>query len=47
MLMSISAYYHTSGRDIFVGSLFAAGVFLTFHRGSLNSVQHRILAVFF
>ena len=44
-LMSISAYYYTSGRDIFVGSLFAAGLFLTFYRGSLNSKQDRILAV--
>ena len=44
-LMSISAYYYTSGRDIFVGSLFAAGLFLAFYRGSLNSKQDRILAV--
>jgi hypothetical protein len=45
LLMSISAYYYSSGRDIFVGSLFAAGLFLTFYRGSLNSKQDRILAV--
>lgn len=45
LLNSISAYYHTSGRDIFVGSLFGAGLFLSFYRGSLNSVQDRILAV--
>ena len=44
-LMSISAYYYTSGRDIFVGSLFAAGLFLGFYKGSLNSLQDRILAV--
>src|SRR6185436_4271209 len=44
-LMSISAYYYTSGRDIFVGSLFGAGLFLSFYRGSLNSIQDRILAV--
>src|SRR6266446_2637621 len=36
-LMSISAYYYTSGRDVFVGSLFGAGLFLSFYRGSLNS----------
>jgi hypothetical protein len=45
LLMSISAYYYTSGRDIFVGSLFAAGLFLSFYCGSLNSMQDRILAV--
>ena len=44
-LMSISAYYYTSGRDIFVGSLFAAGLFLSFYRGSLNSKLDRILAI--
>jgi hypothetical protein len=44
-LMSISAYYYTVGRDLFVGSLFAAGLFLAFYRGSLNSMQDRILAV--
>ena len=44
-LMSISAYYYTSGRDVFVGSLFGAGLFLSFYRGSLNSKQDRILAV--
>src|SRR5262245_41519731 len=44
-LMSISSYYHTSGRDVFVGSLFAAGLFLSFYRGSLNSKQDRILAI--
>jgi len=44
-LMSISAYYHTPGRDIFVGSLFAAGLFLGFYRGSHNSIQDRILAI--
>lgn len=45
-LMSISAYYYTGGRDIFVGSLFAAGLFLGFYRGSPNSLQDRILAIF-
>lgn len=30
---SISAYYYTSLRDVFVGSLFAIGVFLFFYRG--------------
>jgi len=45
LLNSISAYYHTSGRDIFVGSLFGAGLFLSFYRGSLDSRQDRILAV--
>ncbi len=45
LLTSISAYYFTTGRDIFVGSLFAAGLFLSFYRGSLNSRQDRILAV--
>ena len=45
LLMSISAYYYTSGRDVFVGSLFAVGLFLSFYRGSLNSMQDRILAV--
>jgi hypothetical protein len=44
-LMSISAYYYTPGRDIFVGSLFGAGLFLSFYRGSLNDKQDRILAV--
>ena len=44
-LMSISAYYYSSGRDIFVGSLFAAGVFLGFYRGNLNSKLDRILAM--
>jgi hypothetical protein len=44
-LMSISAYYYTPGRNIFVGSLFAAGLFLSFYRGSLDSLQDRILAV--
>lgn len=44
-LMSISAYYYTPGRDIFVGSLFAAGLFLAFYRGSLNSKQDRILSI--
>ena len=44
-LQSISAYYHTGGRDIFVGSLFAAGLFLSFYRGSLKSKLDRILAV--
>ncbi len=44
-LTSISAYYHTAGRDVFVGSLFAAGLFLSFYRGSLNSRQDRVLAV--
>jgi hypothetical protein len=44
-LLSISAYYHTPGRDIFVGSLFAVGLFLGFYRGNLNSRQDRILAV--
>jgi hypothetical protein len=42
-LMSISAYYHTHGRDIFVGSLFGVGLFLSFYKGS--SRQDRILAV--
>jgi hypothetical protein len=42
-LMSISAYCHTHGRDIFVGSLFGAGLFLSFYKGS--SRQDRILAV--
>ena len=46
LLMSISAYYYTPGRDVFVGSLFGAGLFLSFYRGSLNSRQDRILAVF-
>jgi hypothetical protein len=45
LLMSISAYYYSPGRDVFVGSLFAAGVFLMFYKGSLGSVQDRILAV--
>jgi hypothetical protein len=44
-LMSISAYYHSPARDVFVGSLFAAGVFLCFYRGSLGSLQDRILGV--
>lgn len=44
-LMSISAYYNTSGRDVFVGSLFATGLFLSFYRGDLNSKQDHILAV--
>lgn len=30
---SISAYYYTSMRDVFVGTLFAIGVFLFFYRG--------------
>jgi hypothetical protein len=34
LLDSISAYYFTPGRDLFVGSLFAAGLFLAFYRGS-------------
>jgi hypothetical protein len=45
LLLSISAYYYTSGRDVFVGSLFAAGLVLSFYRGSLDSKQDRILAV--
>lgn len=30
---SISAYYYTGMRDVFVGTLFAVGVFLFFYRG--------------
>jgi hypothetical protein len=33
---SISAYYHTPMRDVFVGSLFAIGVFLYFYKGVTN-----------
>lgn len=34
---SISHYYHTPMRDVFVGSLFAIGAFLYFYRGYSNS----------
>ena len=33
MLLSISAYYHSSGRDIFVGSLCVIAMFLLAYRG--------------
>jgi hypothetical protein len=45
MLMSISAYYHTDARGIFVGALFAAGLFLLFYRGEPDNLQDRILAI--
>ena len=44
-LKSISAYYYTSAHDVFVGLLFAAGLFLCFYRGSVKSIQDRILGV--
>ena len=38
---SISAYYHTAMRDIFVGTLFAIAIFLLFYKG-YHSGDHRV-----
>lgn len=34
---SLSAYYYTSARNVFIGSLWAVGVFLVFYRGRTSS----------